>query len=126
MQDHSGRLAGEETTRAELQEQFQQSCEAAEAAAQRAQHLASEAASKAREVASEVMSSMEESLSERLKVLSEEGRQRALNLEDQFKDTNHRISLQAGLWGVSSWHLMELFFCQGVRSEAEQRAHCPG
>ena len=28
MQDHSGRLAGEETTRAELQEQFQQSCEA--------------------------------------------------------------------------------------------------
>eukprot|EP00435_Cladocopium_sp_Y103_P050505 s787_g15.t1 len=94
MQDHSGRLAGEETTRAELQEMFQQSCEAAEAAAQRAQQMASEAASRAREVASEVMASMEESLTERLKLLSDEGRQRALNLEDQFKETNHRISLQ--------------------------------
>ena len=27
---------------------------------------------------------------------------------------------------IVPWQLMELFFCQGVRSEAEQRAHCPG
>lgn len=100
MQDHSGRLAGEETTRAELQEMFQQSCEAAEAAAQRAQQMASEAASRAREVASEVMASMEESLTERATASTELG---------------------GSVQGSQPPHLST-----GVRSETEQRTYCAG
>ncbi|CAJ1337849.1 unnamed protein product, partial [Effrenium voratum] len=60
VQDHSGRLAGDETLRREVLESCGQSCEAAEAAATRAQALAAKASQGAREAAAEVVASAEE------------------------------------------------------------------
>lgn len=50
MQEHSGRLAGEEAGRLERQQRLSEGCEAAEAAAQRAERMATEAAERARQV----------------------------------------------------------------------------
>ncbi|CAJ1385827.1 unnamed protein product, partial [Effrenium voratum] len=71
VQDHSGRLAGDETLRREVLESCGQSCEAAEAAATRAQALAAKASQGAREAAAEVVASAEEALLEKLKLQAE-------------------------------------------------------
>eukprot|EP00913_Durusdinium_trenchii_P022310 g20963.t1 len=92
------RESREEATRAELQEHFQQSCEAAELAAQRAQRLASEAADRAREVASEVMASMEEpstrptEFEPRLESDLKRGKERSTQAEQEMSQLSNRLA----------------------------------
>eukprot|EP00931_Biecheleriopsis_adriatica_P119539 TRINITY_DN9476_c0_g1_i1.p1 TRINITY_DN9476_c0_g1~~TRINITY_DN9476_c0_g1_i1.p1 ORF type:complete len:564 (-),score=140.82 TRINITY_DN9476_c0_g1_i1:99-1790(-) len=94
LQEHSGRVAGEDARRLASEDNVKQICEAAEMASQKVLEQALQAAEEAKQAGSDKFANMQASLLEQLAALEDKGRSRDAAVDRECKELAGRFTLQ--------------------------------